>query len=360
MLKNDVEKKMVVMEDGGVAEVFMYGIFGQSEEWMSASEAEKYMSDMDFLVTLRTLAKTNKRINIRLNSPGGSMKHGLGMITAVKTCADCELHCYVDGIAASMAADFFLSFKKENRHMASNSVLMIHAPIEGVWGNAKAHEECATKLKQLAEPTITILAEATGKTEEDIRTEFYDYTDHYLTAKECVNMGIVDGIETYEAASVVADPKKLGYTDLISLFKANNIQKVLSNQNPEADMQTVEDVKKAVAEGKLDKAALLTALDATEKVAETIPAPNVTPAAPSVDVAKIVEDAVQKAMKVVQDENATLKADIETLKQRRQGPSLGYSENDRMGDGEIEDVKKIFEDRQNALAKETTPFSTAD
>jgi ATP-dependent Clp endopeptidase proteolytic subunit ClpP len=349
--KSDVFK-LVVMEDDGVAEIFMYGILGEAQDWMSPSEAAKYMSDMDFLVTLRTLSKTNKRINIRLNSPGGSMKHGLGMITAVRS-ADVELHCYVDGIAASMAADFFLSFKKENRHMANNSILMIHTPIEGVYGNARDHEECATKLKQLAEPTITILAEATGKTDDEIRAEFYDYTDHYLTAKECVTIGIVSAVENYEAAEVVADPKKMGYTDLLSVFKVNNLQKVFIHQNQDTDdMKTVEDVVKAIQEGTLDQAALLASLGA-EKIATPVPPiPTPTPEPiPSVDGVKVLELAVEKALKPLTER-------IAILENKPNGSTQIFSEGDQYGS--MEDVKKKFEESQNNLAKTSMPFAVSE
>jgi ATP-dependent protease ClpP protease subunit len=90
-MKGNETAKLLTMEANGTAEVFMYGIFGESQEWMTETEAAKYMSDLDFMVSMRQLSKDNGRINYRVNSPGGSMKHGLAMITAVKS-ATVDVH----------------------------------------------------------------------------------------------------------------------------------------------------------------------------------------------------------------------------------------------------------------------------
>jgi ATP-dependent Clp protease protease subunit len=349
----DTSEKLLTMAANGTAEVFMYGIFGESQDWMTETEAAKYMSDLDFMVSMRTLAKDNGRINYRINSPGGSMKHGLAMITAVKS-ATVDVHCYIDGLAASMAADFFLAFKKENRHMASNAVLMIHCPIDGVYGNAKAHDECSVKLRQLAKPTITLLADAMQKSDDEVEALFYDFTDHYLTAKECFDLGIIAEIENYEAAQTVAEPQKLAYSDLLNVFThrsdtAKIVHPHYFNHEKEDSDMTTDDISKALADGKLDKAALFAALNVVEKVVEVPPTP------PVLDFQKMVQDAVKAAIGPIQAANIELTNKITELGKRTEGPTMLLSSGDIHG--EQDDLVKLFEERQNALAKESTPFT---
>lgn len=336
------------MEANGTAEVFMYGIFGESQEWMTETEAAKYMSDLDFMVSMRQLSKDNSRINYRINSPGGSMKHGLAMITAVKS-APVDVHCYIDGLAASMAADFFLAFKKENRHMASNAVLMIHCPIDGVYGNAKAHDECSVKLRQLAKPTIALLAEAMEKTEDEVEAQFYDFTDHYLTAQECLDLGIIAKIETYEAQQTIAEPQKMAYSDLLNVFTHRSdtvkiVHNYFNHEKEDSDM-TTEDISKALSEGKLDKAALFAALNVVEKVEKVVETP------PTLDFQKMLDAAIAP----IKQQNEELTAKIVEMGKRTQGPTMLLSGGDIHG--EQDDLVKLFEERQNALAKESTPFT---
>jgi ATP-dependent protease ClpP protease subunit len=349
--------KLQTMEGDGLSEVFMYGIFGESQSYMSDVEAAKYMSDIDFTLNLGTLSKIYTRINYRLNSPGGSMKHGLPCITQVRKndYTACDLHVYNDGIAASMAADFFLAFPKKNRHMAANALLMIHAPIDSMYGNENDHQDCINKLRQFAQTTIDILADSMGKTADEVRTQFYaDGKDHWLTAKDCLDLGIIDGIETYEAQTTLVEPQKLAYPHLMQAFTQHpDSFKIhfFDNEKDDSDM-TTEDIAKALAEGKIDKATLLAAIGAVEKVVEA------PPSVPTVeDFSKMVADAVKIAVEPLTAKNEELTAKIVELGKRTQGPTLLLSNGEVHG--EQDDLMKIFEERQNALAKESTPFSNS-
>ena len=52
--------------------------------------------------------------------------------------------------------------------------------------------------------------------EDEIRSKFYDdYADHWMTAKDALEMGLIDEIEDYETALPVANPEKYSYRQLL-------------------------------------------------------------------------------------------------------------------------------------------------
>jgi hypothetical protein len=53
--------------------------------------------------------------------------------------------------------------------------------------------------------------------EDDIRTKFFDYEDHWITAREAKDMGLVSEIEDYKAASPVNEPEKMSFRQLLAV-----------------------------------------------------------------------------------------------------------------------------------------------
>lgn len=296
--------KFAVLEDGEVAEVLLYGFIGE-DFW--AEPGKTQITDEIFAVKMRELEKNHPRINLRINSPGGSMMHGNAIINAIKA-SKSEVHAYNDGLCASMAADIFMSCK--NRHMAKNALLMVHAPMSICMGNAAAMRDCANTLDVFESGILHVMSEATGMDEKQIKKEFYDGKDHWLDYKKCLSLGIAqaDG-EEYEAVTPPADLTTKSYQEVVAYFQEKNNagQKRPGNwlhelttkfwepfkktaateppaspdngtsthiQNLEPEMITVENIKTAIEKGELkaeDLAALL-----PEKVAA--PAASDTPA----------------------------------------------------------------------------------
>lgn len=205
--------RVVTNEQDDVAEMYLYGYIGQ-DFWWSEELREESITDLEFVRKFRELDRTYSRINIRINSPGGSVYHGDPIITAI-TNSKAEVHTYNDGMAASMAADIWLSGKV--RHMARNAKLMIHATSSFCLGTAKDMRACGDMLDKFDQAAIVNMAAVTGMGEEEIRSQFYDYEDHWFTASECIGMGLVDELEDYDVESM-EEAEKLSYGELIRRF----------------------------------------------------------------------------------------------------------------------------------------------
>lgn len=179
--------KLSTTAEGTEATIILYGDIGKS--WMQDSE-EPQNTDKEFLKAFLQLDGKYSRINLRINSLGGSMFDGNAIITAVRN-AKSEIHAYNDGVCASMAADLWLACP--HRHMATNSLLMIHAPWSMTVGNSVEHRRQADVLDKFAETAINVMSEATGMDKDELKKTYYDGADHWLTHEEATNAGLVNG-----------------------------------------------------------------------------------------------------------------------------------------------------------------------
>ena len=109
--------QVITAESGGTPEILLYGVIGM-DDFASPDEA---ITDVEFLKAFRALEMKHDRINIRINSPGGSMYHGNAIVTAIQE-SKAEIHTYNDGLAASMASTIFLV--GDVRHASKNSLLL--------------------------------------------------------------------------------------------------------------------------------------------------------------------------------------------------------------------------------------------
>ena len=200
-------------KEGNTGELYLYGYIGQKADPFYGEDPEEDITDKAVVKAIRELEKQTARINIRINSPGGSVMHGDPIITAIRN-SKAEIHTYVDGIAASMAFDIWAAAK--NRHASINSKLMIHATGGLAFGTAKDMRAAADMLDKFDQSAISTFADATGMSEDEIRKKFYeDYADHWLTAKDALEMGLISEIENYETALPVPNPEKYSYRELL-------------------------------------------------------------------------------------------------------------------------------------------------
>lgn len=204
--------RVITSQDAtGVPEILLYGYIGQEDWW--DDEAETNLTDIEVVRAIRDLEKNNKRINIRINSPGGSVMHGDPIITAIRNSAS-EIHTYVDGMAASMAFDIWISGHK--RHVGINSKLMTHATSSIEFGTAKRMRQAAEMLDKFDDTAIATFSAVTRMDETEVRERFYDYEDHWMTAKEAVELGLVAEIDNYQAVQAVDDPEKMTFRQLMA------------------------------------------------------------------------------------------------------------------------------------------------
>lgn len=132
-----------------------------------------------------------KPIHLYINSPGGSISAGLGIYDVMQY-VRCDVVTYCTGMAASMAAVLLAAGTKGKRNALPNSRVMIHQPLGGARGQASDIEIQANEILYLKGRLNKLLADATGKSVEDIENEIE--RDKYMSATEAVEYGLIDQV----------------------------------------------------------------------------------------------------------------------------------------------------------------------
>ena len=133
----------------------------------------------------------DKEINLYINSPGGSVTAGMAMYDTMQYLR-CPVATLCIGMAASMGAFLLTAGAKGMRRILPNAEVMIHQPLGGAQGQATdilIHAEYITKIKNKLN---RILAERTGQPLEKVMAD--TERDHFLSAEEALEYGIVDEI----------------------------------------------------------------------------------------------------------------------------------------------------------------------
>lgn len=206
--------QVITTEHENSADILLYGYIGQDDRW-DEDRKEERITDIAFIQKLNELSSRYQRINIRINSPGGSVYHGDAIIAAIRNCQS-EIHTYNDGMAASIAAVIWLA--GHERHMSAHAKLMIHSTATFVFGTAQDLRQVADQLDTFDEASAAVIAAATGMSEEEVTSQFFDYEDHWYTAKDAVGMGLIDKVEEYDVKESMKDVEQMTYSEILRHF----------------------------------------------------------------------------------------------------------------------------------------------
>jgi len=132
-----------------------------------------------------------KDIHIYINSPGGSVTAGLAIYDTMQF-VTCDVNTYCMGMAASMGAFLLCAGTKGKRFALPNSDIMIHQVSGGAQGTASDVERSVEFMYKLNRRLIRIIAENTGKPEEQVKKDAD--RDYYMTAHEACEYGLVDEV----------------------------------------------------------------------------------------------------------------------------------------------------------------------
>ena len=149
---------------------------------------------MDTIRAMRFLAEDNseKQITLLINSEGGSVVDGLAIYDTMKA-LPCPVRTICAGEASSMAAVILAGGSKGNRFILPNAQVMIHDPIlTGCGGPALTVDAISQRLMRTRKLVAEIMAECTGKSEEEILEK--TARDTFFTANEAVEFGLVDSV----------------------------------------------------------------------------------------------------------------------------------------------------------------------
>jgi ATP-dependent Clp protease protease subunit len=140
-------------------------------------------------------------IHLYVNSPGGSVSAGLGIIDTMKFLR-CDVETTCIGMAASMGACILSAGTKGKRLALPNSQVMLHQPLIGgvLQGAATDLGIEAAHMLRLRDRLYKLMGEYTGKNYDVIKRDFD--RNKWLFAEEAVEYGCVDKVITSAPAYV--------------------------------------------------------------------------------------------------------------------------------------------------------------
>ena len=161
-------------------------------EQVDSSSASVVIAQMLFLES----EDPEKEIHLYINSPGGSITDGMAIVDTMNYIS-CPVSTICVGLAASFGAVLLANGEKGKRFATPNSEILIHQPLIGGQGGGISGQ--ATEIKIHADHMIRtreklnkLLSEKTGQSIETIERD--TERDHYMTAQEALEYGLIDGI----------------------------------------------------------------------------------------------------------------------------------------------------------------------
>ncbi len=133
---------------------------------------------------------SRKSITIKINSPGGSVYEALAMVDRIQE-SKCQIITKCYGHAMSAASLILASGDK--RLMGSRSWCMMHEISTATTGSVSEMEDQLDQIKREMNEWSKAMADFTNMNEEFWKAALHK-KDFYLTAEECLEHGIIDGI----------------------------------------------------------------------------------------------------------------------------------------------------------------------
>ena len=214
----------IIPSEGGQVAILLYGDVGDGQRVDSGLVVAELMS----------LQAMYDKIDVRINSCGGDVFSGMAIYTALRN-SKADITIYIDGVAASIAAVIALCGKP--LYMSPYAKLMLHAVSGGAWGNASDLRDMATQMEALQGDLAGMIAGRCGMKQEDVLAKYFDEKDHWLSAREALQMKLIDGI--YEMAE---EPVPTQTTEEIYTYFNNRLR----NQplKPNDEMGLLDSIKK--------------------------------------------------------------------------------------------------------------------
>ena len=133
----------------------------------------------------------DRDISIYINSPGGSVTAGLGILDTMKFVKP-DISTFCMGQAASMAAVILSAGSRGKRYALPNSRILIHQPLGGAHGQATDIDIHAREILRIRQSLNEILAGHTGQPLEKIAQD--TDRDYIMTADAAQEYGLVDQV----------------------------------------------------------------------------------------------------------------------------------------------------------------------
>jgi ATP-dependent Clp protease protease subunit len=155
-------------------------------------EVEDHMANLVIAQMLfLEMEDPDKPINLYINSPGGSVTAGMAIYDTMQY-TRCPVATLCVGMAASMGALLLLAGAKGMRQALPNAEVMIHQPLGGARGQASDILIQAAQIEKTKKLLNEIIAKRSGQPLD--RVEKDTDRDHYMSAQEALEYGLIDQI----------------------------------------------------------------------------------------------------------------------------------------------------------------------
>lgn len=199
-----------IAEDNSEATILLYKPIGSFMD--ESGNMVEGINGNAFATELLYLETQVKRINVRINSIGGSVLEGYSIISAILN-SKAEIHTYNDGLAASIAGIIFICGKV--RHMYDYSINMIHNP---------SGSENESVLDIIKNSLVTILNNNSILIESELETLMSNET--YFNAEESLRYNLVDNVISSNAKVSVQSKNKYEMMEVFNKLIINEMEEV--------------------------------------------------------------------------------------------------------------------------------------
>ncbi len=187
------------------ADLYVYGeIVTDDKNYWTDEKDENLIGLQSFKKELDDLGEILD-LNIYMNTPGGELFVATTICSMLQRLKDAgtKIHTYVDGLCAS--AGTLILMMGDDVNIYENSVVMIHKPISGCYGNTIDFQKCIDLLNTIENSTMIPLYMKKAKlTEDEIRDLINAET--WMGAKEteeCFNVNLIN--EQKQVAACVSN-----------------------------------------------------------------------------------------------------------------------------------------------------------
>lgn len=188
--------EVVAKADASEVDIFLYDSIVSSEEqaeWWGGVAPESFVKAV-------YAVEPNHTINLRVNSPGGSVFAARAMEQALRAHKG-KVVVHIDGLAASAAT--FIAMAGDEIVMAKGAMFMIHKAWTGMWGNAEDLRKEADLLDKIDGTLAETYAEKTGKAVATMSE--WMAAETWFTAQEALEAGFATSIAEAEAKALAWD-----------------------------------------------------------------------------------------------------------------------------------------------------------
>lgn len=182
-IKNKKQTFQILNKTEKIAEILLYSQIGESF-WEEGVTAKSFSEE------LKKLPASIKEIHLRVNSPGGSVFDGMTIYEKIKAEKKNgrKVIAYVDGLAASIASVIIMA--ADEIVVGDGSMIMIHKPLVGTFGNSIELERMINILDKIEEQMISIYANKTGQSRLEISKALAEET--WYTSDEALEAGLAN------------------------------------------------------------------------------------------------------------------------------------------------------------------------